>query len=77
MTGRLDERHTSWESPEESAARFQAGLNALTGRSVIVASHGMVITAWLSQFGYVPAGDATGAFWMSLRFPDLVEVTVD
>lgn len=76
VTGRLDERHAGWELPEEAAARFQSGLDAVDGNAVVVATHGMIIAAWLTSIGYVSRGDSVGELWAELRFPDLVTLTL-
>lgn len=77
VTGRLDERHATWEQPEEAAVRFQAGLDAVEGGIVVVASHGMVIASWLRTVGYVGPGEDVGRLWSNLRFPDLLDLQVD
>ncbi|MFC7620421.1 histidine phosphatase family protein [Microlunatus sp. GCM10028923] len=71
VIGRPDGRHRSWETPEQAAARFQAGLDDLHG-DVVVATHGMVLTAWLVARGVVAAGAAAGSFWTGLAFPDVI-----
>ncbi|WP_166983528.1 histidine phosphatase family protein [Paramicrobacterium fandaimingii] len=68
--------HEHWETPEAAASRFQAGINAIDGESIVVASHGMVLTAWLIAVGVVRPGHEAGRFWSALSMPDLVEVTV-
>lgn len=73
VTGRPDDRHRGWETPEQAAARFQAGLDDLAG-DLVVATHGMVLTAWLVSRGIVTAGSAAGSFWRGLAFPDVVTV---
>ncbi|SDR91447.1 histidine phosphatase family protein [Microlunatus soli] len=73
IEGRPDERHLGWESRSEAAARFAAGLEAIDGDQVVVASHGMIITSWLMAIGVVPAASA-GDYWAALRFPELIEV---
>jgi broad specificity phosphatase PhoE len=63
--------HPDWEARTDVVARFEAGitehLTAAAGRPVIVASHGMAITLWLTTT--VGLHDP-GAFWSDLRFPD-------
>ncbi|GAB3742358.1 histidine phosphatase family protein [Microlunatus parietis] len=71
VIGRPDGRHRGWETPEQAAARFQAGLDDLPGE-VVVATHGMVLTAWLVARGVVAAGTEAGSFWTGLAFPDVV-----
>lgn len=76
VESRLDDRHPGWETPDEAAARLQAGVDGYPSQDVVVATHGMVMVAWLVSIGHVPAGDAAGDRWSSLAFPDLVTVTV-
>ena len=54
---------------------FDAGINdhwvRAAGRPLVVASHGMAMTLWLTaRIGL----DAPGAFWSSLRLPDVLAV---
>ena len=72
VSGRLDERHRGWETPAEAADRFQAGLDALDG-DVLIATHGMIMTAWLVAHGAVDAGDPAGAYWSRLTLPDIID----
>jgi broad specificity phosphatase PhoE len=74
VEGRPDDRHDSWETPEQAGHRFQRGLDDLDADVVAVASHGMVITSWLVLIGQVPRGNAAGDFWENLAFPDVVTV---
>lgn len=69
----LDDRHIEWETPSQAAERFQAGLDLIDG-DVVVATHGMVMTAWLVAQGFVEPGPKAGAYWMGLAFPDLITV---
>ncbi len=69
--------HAGWEPRAEVAARFDAAIEehlALAGeRTLVVATHGMALTIWLTA----RAGLANpGEFWAALRFPDLVPVTL-
>jgi broad specificity phosphatase PhoE len=63
--------HTHWEARNDVVARFDAGvtehLAVAAGRSVVIASHGMAMTLWLTAT--VGLADP-GAFWADLRFPD-------
>lgn len=79
IEGRTDERHRGWESVSRAARRFDAAVAELTvdGSTIVIGSHGMVITAWLISRGVVPAGERAGAFWAGLRFPDLLEISID
>lgn len=74
VEGRPDGRHTSWETPEQAGLRFQRGLDELDDGTVVVGTHGMVLTAWLVAAGHLEAGPAAGAFWEDLAFPDVVSV---
>ncbi|WP_152361359.1 histidine phosphatase family protein [Microlunatus speluncae] len=71
VEGRPDDRHRTWESLAQAAARFQAGLDDFDG-DVVVATHGMVLTAWLVSRGVVRPGAEAGDFWTRLAFPDLI-----
>ncbi|MCW4459441.1 histidine phosphatase family protein [Microbacterium sp. MPKO10] len=68
--------HEHWETPKAAASRFQAGIDAIDGESIVVASHGMVLTAWLVAVGVVRPGQEAGRFWSTLSMPDLIEVPV-
>jgi broad specificity phosphatase PhoE len=63
--------HVDWEPRDDVVRRFDAGvaeqLAAADGRPVIVASHGMATTLWLTAT--IGLADP-GAFWEDLRFPD-------
>ncbi len=63
--------HDDWEPRDDVVRRFGAGVAehvaAADGRSVIVASHGMATTLWLTAT--IGLGDPA-AFWGDLRFPD-------
>lgn len=77
VEGRIDERHTGWETPREAAARFDRAVarHAASSSPLVVASHGMALTAWLVHGRrLLPPRDA-GEFWMTLALPDVVEVT--
>ena len=76
VEGHFDTRHETWETPVEAAQRFQSGLDAIDADRVAVATHGMVLTAWLVSIGHVKAGSAAGEFWACLRFPDMLMVTI-
>jgi len=77
VAGALDARHEGWERPEEAAARFAEGIASLPGDVLVVATHGMILTAWLSSIGELAVGDAAATFWAALAMPDVVEVEVD
>jgi broad specificity phosphatase PhoE len=79
VEGRLDDRHEGWEPPRAAAARFEEAVRAHggPGASLVIGSHGMVITAWLVHRRRVRPGSEAAAFWESLAFPDLVELELD
>ncbi len=64
-----------WETLAAVAARFDAGVRhwrAVAGtRPLVIASHGMAMTVWLSATMNVAD---PGGFWAGLRFPDVLEV---
>ncbi|MGC4938743.1 histidine phosphatase family protein [Kribbella sp. DT2] len=64
-----------WEPREEVVRRFGAGVaEYATGGPVVIASHGMATTLWLTAT--VGLTDP-GAFWDDLRFPDAVVVDLE
>lgn len=70
--------HPGWEPRATVTRRFDAAVGdhlvAAAGRPLVVASHGMAMTVWLtSRIGL----DDPGAFWAELRFPDAVLVDLD
>lgn len=71
------ERHPGWESHQDAAGRFQAGVVAMQDRygdrPMVIGTHGMVLTNWLVSIGAVGTADAAG-FWSNLGFPDCLEV---
>ena len=76
VEGRLDARHEGWETPHEAAERFEAGVRGHvedTG-SLVVGTHGMVMTAWLVHARGQVSTAAAGAFWVGLDFPEVVRV---
>ena len=72
ISGQLDDRHRNWESPSSAAQRFQTGLDDIDGHA-FVATHGMIMTAWLVASGAVDQ-DQAGSYWDQLRFPELIRV---
>lgn len=76
VEGRLDARHASWETPVQAGQRFQQGIDAVDGDVVAVATHGMVLTAWLVSIGHVSPGVAARDFWANLAFPDILTVPI-
>lgn len=63
--------HPDWEAREVVVRRFGAGVAehaaAADGRPVVIGSHGMAMTLWLTA---AVGLDDPGAFWADLRFPD-------
>jgi broad specificity phosphatase PhoE len=63
--------HLGWEPRRRVAERFAAAvsdhLSAADGRPLVIATHGMAMTIWLSAAICLP--DPAG-FWNDLRFPD-------
>ncbi|MFC4014283.1 histidine phosphatase family protein [Nonomuraea purpurea] len=70
--------HPQWEPRSEVVERFDAGiadhLERAEGRPLVVATHGMAMTLWLTT--RIGLGDP-GAFWADLRFPDKLVVDLD
>jgi broad specificity phosphatase PhoE len=79
VEGRLDGRHANWETRHEAARRFDAAVRtyAQSEEQVVIASQGMVITAWLVAQGRIGAGEDAGRFWHSLRFRDVIDIELD
>ena len=63
--------HADWETRSEVVERFGAGiadhLAAAAGQPLVIGTHGMAMTLWLTAT--IGLGDA-GLFWAELRFPD-------
>lgn len=76
VQGHLDERHAGWEQPEEAAARFDLAVSnhRIESDPLVVASHGMVITAWLVHSRRWLSPQDAGEFWADMAFPDFIEV---
>lgn len=71
----------TWEQRVRVAERIQhavdAGLErtAETGApALVVAGHGMSLTAWLVSREHLPDGDPAAEFWAGLSFPDAWEI---
>ncbi|NUT34843.1 MAG: histidine phosphatase family protein [Hamadaea sp.] len=67
--------HPGWEPRAQVVARFDAAVGdqarAAAGRPLVVATHGMAMTTWLTaRLGL----DDPGVFWAGLQFPDVLEV---
>jgi broad specificity phosphatase PhoE len=67
--------HPGWETRAAVAARFDSGVRSWSERAglrpLVIASHGLAITTWLSA--KMNIGDP-GSFWAGLRFPDVLAV---
>jgi broad specificity phosphatase PhoE len=67
--------HPGWEPRAEAAARFDAAIADHLARAgtapLVVATHGMVMTLWLTAR---VALAEPGAFWAALRLPDVLRV---
>jgi broad specificity phosphatase PhoE len=67
--------HPGWEARAAVAARFDAGVQHWSAgagsRPLVIASHGMAMTLWLSAT--LDIADAA-SLWSDLRFPDVLEV---
>lgn len=74
VADQLDERHRGWETQSAAAQRFAAAVRDAGDGPVVLATHGMVLTAWLVSIGAVAAGEPAAQFWEELRLPDLVEL---
>ncbi|MDT0157190.1 NUDIX domain-containing protein [Microbacterium sp. ARD32] len=74
ISGRLDSRHSQWETPDAAAQRFHDGLLAHPADHLVVGTHGMVLTAWLVGQGLIEPGGAAVVFWESLTFPHVIEL---
>lgn len=63
--------HPDWEPRSQVAERFGDAVDehsgTAQGRPVVVATHGMAVTLWLTA--RIGLSDP-GAFWADLRFPD-------
>jgi broad specificity phosphatase PhoE len=63
--------HAGWEARCDVEERFGEAvgdhLSAADGRPVIIATHGMAMTIWLTTAIGLPD---PGGFWRDLRFPD-------
>jgi broad specificity phosphatase PhoE len=67
-----------WESHADAVGRFDAAvadhLARAAGRALVVGSHGMILTVWLTARVGLPT---PGPFWSALRFPDAYAVDLD
>lgn len=79
VEGRLDARHSGWESPQDASERFE---DAVRGHSadaecLVVGTHGMVLTAWLVHARQQLEPSEAGSFWERMTFPDIIRVARD
>lgn len=72
--GDLDHRHRGWETPGQAGRRFAQAVEAHPGSDLLIATHGMVLVAWLVQIGHLEAGRAAESYWSTLTFPQLITV---
>jgi broad specificity phosphatase PhoE len=67
--------HAGWEPREHVTARFEAAIEEHLARAeqrpLVVASHGMAMTVWLTAR---VALARPGEFWAALRFPEVLRV---
>ncbi|MGF0118242.1 histidine phosphatase family protein [Promicromonospora sp. Marseille-Q5078] len=77
VEGALDARHFGWEAPDVAARRFDDAVREhALGHDLVVATHGMVLTAWLVSIGRLAPGPDAGGFWVRLGLPDVVPVAL-
>lgn len=74
IMGARDERHRGWETMAAAAARVDHVCARWADNDLVLATHGMVITAWLVGAGRLRAGPDAMRFWERLAFPDLITV---
>ena len=74
IMGELDARHTGWESITEAGARFDSAVREHDAGDLVIATHGMVITAWLLTMGRLRGGSEAAGFWARLPFPALISI---
>ncbi|MCA5894328.1 hypothetical protein LEP48_13355 [Isoptericola sp. NEAU-Y5] len=86
VEGTLDGRHAGWEPPDVAAFRFDAavraharagGADATGTRTLVIGTHGMVLTAWLVSIGRVDPGAPAARAWDELSFPDVLHLEYD
>ena len=76
VRGDPDERHRGWETPVDAARRFSQAVEDHPDDDLLIATHGMVMVAWLVSIGRLHAGRAAEEYWAALTFPDLVTVEI-
>ena len=76
VEGRLDARHSGWESPEDAAERFDVAVreHSTDAECLVVGTHGMVLTAWLVHARQQLELSDAGSFWERMNFPDVIQV---
>lgn len=75
VRGDLGVEHTGWETPQEAAVRFGRAVaeHASGGTPLVIASHGMVITAWLVHGRHLLRPQEAADFWEAMAFPDVID----
>jgi broad specificity phosphatase PhoE len=76
IRGELDERHQGWEAARQAGCRFARAVEAYPGSDLLIATHGMVLVAWLQEIGRLQPGEAAEAYWSALAFPQLITVEI-
>ncbi|WP_193104514.1 histidine phosphatase family protein [Brachybacterium sp. FME24] len=76
IRGELDDRHHGWETPAQAARRFSRSVQDHPKDDVLIATHGMVLVAWLVDIGRVESGRAAESYWSALTFPQLITVEI-
>lgn len=74
--GEVDVRHRGWETPDEAGRRFALAVDAHPGSDVVIATHGMVLVAWLVRIGHLEAGASAESYWSALTFPQLITIEI-
>lgn len=74
IRGELDARHRGWETPDQAGRRFTQAVEAHPGSDLVIATHGMVLVAWLMWIGHLEAGATAESYWSTLTFPQLITV---
>ncbi|MGP5052516.1 histidine phosphatase family protein [Brachybacterium sp. JB7] len=71
-----DTRHHGWETLEEAARRFGDAVQEHPDEDLLIATHGMVMTAWLAGIGALRQGRSAADYWDALPFPSLVTIRI-
>lgn len=77
IRGELDARHRGWETPSRAGRRFAQAVESHPGNDLLIATHGMVLVAWLVENGRLEAGRAAETYWSTLAFPQLITVEIE